>query len=358
MKKKLFIILFVIVMIVAGAMLLTKRRHENAAIPVAQPMIHSVRTTLPVERTLMQTHSYLAELKAAETTAISSKYSAWIRQLPIHESQRIKVGDLLVKLDEEEIVANLKSVQAQLNAALKKYEYDQGLYERNLSLYDIGGLSQQELEASDVTRSTAQAAVNDLQQKIIGLKSQLKYMNIKAPFDAIVGTILLHPGDLASPGRSILTLNSLSQKLIVSFVPESAELQTGQMVLYQGERVGRISRIYNDAQNGLAVAEIVPDKQLNLPSGSYLTVSIVTKTATGCSIPLQSLLHRDQGSSIMTYQEDHFSEIAVSVQVKDDSFAIISPCVNHPVALATEAKLSLLPVYGEVRISSGSTDEK
>lgn len=357
MKKTLLIILLVVLTVLASLMLLSKRRHEVAETPVAKPMIHSVRTTLPKNRTLAQSSSFLAELTAEKSAAISSKFSGRISQFQVYENQQVQAADLLVKIDDQEIVTGIKSSQAQLVAAQKKHEYDQVQYDRNLSLYKIGGLSLEKLEASAVTRSTAKAAVKDLEQRINGLKSQLEYLNIKAPYAGIIGTIFLRQGDLASPGRPILTLNSLPQKLTLSFVPESTVLHPGQVVLRNGEKIGQISRLYNDAKNGLSIAEISPDKQLNLPSKSYLTIDVITKTATGCSLPIQALLHRAQGISIMIYQDNLFTEVPVKLNVKDDKFAIISPCVTQPVALAAEAKLSLLPAYGQVRVFSGLEDE-
>ena len=71
--------------------------------------------------------------------------------------------------------------------------------ERNLALFEVGGLSQEKLDGSEVDHSTAISAVKDLEQKIRGFKNQLDYLNIRAPFGGIVGTIFLRRGDLATP---------------------------------------------------------------------------------------------------------------------------------------------------------------
>lgn len=357
MKKTLLIILLVVLTAAASLTLLRQRRLEIAEAPVATPMTHAVRITRPNTQTLSQTSSFLAELTAAKSATISSKLSGWIVQLPVHENQQVRAGELLVSIDDQELVTGINSLQAQLAAANKKHDYDQSQYERDLALYQVGGLSREKLEAADVVRSTAAAAVRDLQQRINGLKSQLEYLNITAPFAGIVGTIFQHQGDLASPGRAIITLNSLQQKLNLNFVPESTDLKPGQGALQNGVKIGQISRLYNDAKNALSIAEVAPDKPLNLPSGSFLTIDVVTKKATGCTLPVQALLHREQGVSIMFYQGSRFTELPVNVLIKNDKFAMISPCVTQPVALASEAKLSLLPSYGKIKVFSGTKDE-
>ncbi len=355
--KKLLVIIPLVLLLVAGGILLKKRRQEVAETPVATSMIPSVRTSLPQTRTISQTKSFLAELQAAQSAEISSKLSGRIDQLPVHESQQVRKGELLVRIDDQEIVASIKALQSQLAAASKQLKYSWTQYERNLVLFQAGGLAQEKLENSEVAKSSATAAVRDLQQKISSLKNQQEYLHIRAPFDGIIGNILLHQGDLALPGRPILNLNSLPQKLTFSFVPDPTDIQPGQPVLHNTQKIGRISRLYNDAKNGLAIAEVTPDQRLDLPGGSYLTLEVVTKTASGCTLPLQALLHRTQGVSVMQYQQDRFNELPVNIQLSNADFALVTPCPAQPVALAAEAKLSLLPGYGRVNILTGAQDE-
>jgi len=355
--KKILIIIPLIMLLIAAGILLKKRRQEVAELPVPTVMIPTVRTTLPQVRTLSQTHRFLAELKTTNNAAISSKLSGRISQLLVHENQQVRKGELLVKIDDREILAGIKALQAQLTAANSQMKYTQTQYERNLALYQAGGLAQEKLEASAVAMSAATASTQDLQQKINSLKNQHDYLNIKASFSGIIGNIYLRQGDLATPGRPILNLNSLFQKLTISFVPDRVIIQPGQIVLHNNKRIGVVKRLYNEAQNGLSVAEIIPDQRLDLPSGSYLTLEVVTKSATGCALPLQALLHRHDGVSVMQYQQDHFSEVPVNVQLRNAEFALVTPCPTQPVALATEAKLSLLPGYSKVNIIAGAQDE-
>ncbi len=349
MKKTIMIVLLII-LVVAGAALLKKRNQTIAEAPLATPMTYTVRTVEPETKTVSQTGTFLAKLESRNSAAISSRLSGRILELLVRESQEVRHGDQLVRIDDQEILASIDALQAQLASARKQQAYSKGQYERNMALFKAGGLAREKLEASEVACSTALATVKDLEQKIRGLKTQLDYLNIKAPFGGIVGTVFLRQGDLAIPGRPILTLNSLPQKLIFSFMPGTDKILAGQDVLLKGVKTGKIITLYNDAKNGLTAAEVALDRRLDRPSGSYLTIEVVTKTATGCAVPVQALLHREQGASIMLYRGDHFEEKSVTVKAQDKAFALVDPCVTLPVAVASEAKLSLLPTYGSVRV--------
>ena len=355
MKKSVLIVLLII-LVVAGAMLLKKRRQTIAEAPSATPITYTVRTVLAETRTIFQTSTFLAMLEAESSVGISSKLSGRVSELLVHESQKVRQGDLLVRIDDKEILTAIDALRARLVSARKQSDYSKALHERNRALFKAGGLAREKLEASEVAGSAAVAAVEDLEQRIKGLESQLDYLNIRAPFAGIVGTLFLHQGDLASPGRSIISLNSLPQKLTFSFMPGPEEIQPGQDVLLWGVKAGEITRLYNDARGGLAVAEVALDRQLDRPVGSYLTIEVVTKVATGCAIPVQALLHRQKTESIMLYQEGRFEEKPVTVRAQDKEFAMVDPCVTFPVAVASEAKLSLLPTYGRIRVLTGANN--
>ena len=101
------------------------------------------------------------------------------------------------------------------------------------------------------------------------------------------------------------------------------------------------------------MAEIRSDKPINQPSKSFVSVEVDLKSETGCTVPPDSLLHRPEQVSIMVYQNDQFKEQAVTVAAMDREAAVIIPCPTEPVAAASEAKLSLLPTYGRIRIIAG-----
>ena len=355
--KKVILILLLIALIAAGAVLLKKRRQTVASAPKAAPVSYTIKTVIPQQQTIARTGTFLAQLQAENTATISSKLSGRIGQVLVEESQHVKPGDLLVRIDDQEVKSSIAALEAKHSIALKQQSYNDSVYQRNLALFNVGGISQEKLDASELAYRTAVATVEELQQNIRGLKTQLNYLDLRAPFAGVIGTIMKRKGDLATPGLPILTVNSLPQKLTFSFVPESNQLSAGQNVLLDGQRVGEIGKIYDDAKSGLAVAEVKLEQRLGRPNGSYLTVDVVIQSASGCAVPLQTLLHRESGISLMVYQNGHFVETPVKVGIQNREFALIEPCPTAGIAVASEAKLSLLPGYGNIKVVAGKQHE-
>ncbi len=358
--KKIIILIPIIIVLVAGILLLQKRKQEIKNLPTANQVNSSVRVILPEERKVTEKKPFLALLEADRRVEAASKLSGRINELLVKEGQRVKKGELLLQLDDKEIIASINGVKAQLTAAKSRLDYNRKLYVRNSKLYKAGGLPEEKLEESKVGLESAQAAVQELEAKIESLNNQLNYTRITAPLDAVVGSVLQHQGDLVVPGRPILTLNSMEQKLTFSFVPEVDKIQTGQKVHLRDKANmdGKVSTIYNDARKGLAVAEVQLNKTVDLPMGSYLPIMVTVAEQTGCTLPLQSLLHRKDSISVMVLtQEGNFAEKKVEVVVKDEDYALIQPCIQSPVAIGSEAKLSLLPSLKGVKTIGGGEHE-
>lgn len=355
--KKVIIFLLIIILLGSAAMLLIKRKQsiKDAATPT--PLTHQVKVVSATTERLEQTRSFLALLTSRETAKISSKLSGRIKAVPVRENQSVREGDLLLQIDDLEIVSSIQSLQVSLRAQKKDVQYAGSLHERNRALFAVGGLAREKFEASEVAYAVKQAGLEATRQKITALEVQLSYLNIKAPFDGTVGTIFSRTGDLANPGRPLLSINSPGQKLTFSYVPGSFAIRAGQEAFLEGRKIGQIAALYADAENGLSVAEVAVENPLEMPNNSYLTIDLLTFAASGCSVPLDALLQKKAGAQVMVYENGQFTSFPVSIIAGNRDRALIEPCPGSPVAVAAEAKLSQLPGYGHILIHGSDVHE-
>ncbi len=355
--KKLILLLLVVALGISAAMLLKKRKQSIKDAPVPTPLTYQVEVISAQTGLLKQTRPFLARLTSLETAEISSKLSGLIKELPVRENQVVKKGDLLVQIDDLEIVSNIKSLLVSLKAQEKDVQYTRSLHERNKALFKVGGLAREKYEGSEVAYGAKQATLEATRQKIIGLEVQRSYLNIKAPFDGVVGTIFSQKGDLASPGKPLLSINSHGQKLTFSYVPGAPAIRTGQKIFQDGSKIGHVTRLYSDAENGLSVAETAVDSPLDMPNNSYLTIDLLIFAESGCTVPLNALLRTKKGTWVMIYADEMFKSLKVNIVAENKVQALIEPCPGSPVAVAAGAKLSQLPSYGNVVVHRGETHE-
>ena len=350
--KKLLIIIPLVLLLAGGMILLKKRKKAIAEAPAAAPITYAVRTITAQEGEVIRQAAFLARVESINQSAISSKLSGRIEEVRVRETDTVQKGELLIRIDDRELIATRKGLVAQLEAAKAQLTYAHDQYKRDKALFDAGGLAREKLQASQVTMEQAQAAVLDIKNKIAATDNQLAYLTITAPFAGTIGKVLLHHGDLAAPGKPILTLNSPDRKLTFRFAPGTIRISVGQDVRWHGRQLGKIARIYDDAENGLAVAEITPDIPLDMPLDSFISVDVVLARATGCKIPVDALLHRRDSTAVMVYRDGRFQPSQVNITIQGQNHALVTPCPTDPVAVAPEAKLSLLPGHGRIKILS------
>ncbi len=348
--KKIIILLLIILLVAGAAILLKKRKESIKNAPVPEPVTCTVKIVSPKKRYIKQTRSFLSQLVATDIAKLSSKLSGRIKKIPFAENQPVKKGDILVLIDDREILSNIKALDSTQKARKKELEYSQSLYARDKVLFDAGGLAREKLDASKVQYLNKKAALETTIQKIIAAKAQLSYLTLTAPFDGIIGTIYLQAGSLSTPGQPLISVNSSAQKVIFSFVPKGSDIIPGKDVIFKDRIIGRISRLYSDARNGLSVAEVSLKEPLNKPNNSYLTINVVTFEDSGCTVPVNALVHNKNSIQIMVYENNYFKPLNVTITAQDKRYAMIDPCSAFPVAVGSEAKLSQLPVYGKIRV--------
>ncbi len=351
--KKIITILLIILLVAGAAILLKKRKQSIKNAPVPNRVTCTVKIVSPKKRQLKQTRSFLAQLVAKDIARLSSKLSGRIEGVLVSENQPVKKGDILVLIDDREIISNIKGLNSAQKAQKKEMEYTKSLYSRNKVLFKAGGLAKEKLDASEVEYLNKKAALETTMQKIIAAKAQLSYLTIRAPFDGIIGTIYSQAGSLATPGQPLISVNSSARKLIFSFVPKGTDIIPGKNVIFEERIIGRISRLYSDAKNGLSLAEISLKAPLAKPNNSYLTINVEVFAGFGCTVPINALLHNKNKTEIMVYENNYFSPVSVTITAQNKRYAMIDPCSAFPVAVGAEAKLSQLPAHGKIQVHRG-----
>lgn len=157
-------------------------------------------------------------LAANEQVNIQPEVSGKITRLNMTEGTAINKGDLLVKLDDTDILAQMQKVNTQKQMSVTTEQ-------RQKKLLDINGISRQEY---DLTLTQIKSYDADLQI----LKAQLEKTEIKAPFSGIIGLRNVSEGAVVSPATVITTLQQVNPLKLEFSVPEKyfADIKKGQSI--------------------------------------------------------------------------------------------------------------------------------
>ncbi|MFG0305800.1 MAG: efflux RND transporter periplasmic adaptor subunit [Phycisphaerales bacterium JB040] len=172
---------------------------------------------------------------------ISSQVSAEVLALPFREGDSVKRGDVLVRLDPQDLEARLDAVKASLKAEQARLLGAQAAeirarlqFERQTSLFETGDVAKSVLENAEADYKTAQsnvkaieASIERAEADIAQVEKDLENTTIAAPMDGIIQQLNTEVGETVivgttnNPGSVIMEIADLSEMLLIAQVDEA-----------------------------------------------------------------------------------------------------------------------------------------
>lgn len=200
-----------------------------------------VRMEAPKRGDLIRTISAPGIIGPRTKVDISAQVSARIIALPFREGQRVRKGDVICKLDAEDLVAALDSARARLGSAESRVEGVRSAMENSdrelrrqrelLATKDIAQSQFDDAQSNyDQAKSTYDQALRDIDIAKANIKRSEKDLantTISSTIDGVVSTLnaevgeLVVVGTLNSPGSIIMQIADLANMLMKAKVDES-----------------------------------------------------------------------------------------------------------------------------------------
>ncbi|HSB12257.1 MAG TPA: efflux RND transporter periplasmic adaptor subunit [Blastocatellia bacterium] len=307
-RWKIVAIMIALVAVIAFWIFSAKRKsaaEEEEALVVSVKVAKAERGSIAAEVTALGT------IFARKEATVSSKISGQIKQMALLKNKPLREGEVIAILEARDIQsqraeaaaaldearANLRNVTAgaipqtaaqdekALRDARANVENARAVYERRLKLYEQGGISKKDVDASLLALTTAEndlrlaeatgrlhataSSPSDLrvaesrlkqaEDRLAALDTQLSYATIRAPFSGVITEQFQFQGEFAQPGGKLFTMADTSEVIVKAPVADTvaAELKIGDSarILPQDlpgeELVGTISLVSraSDPQN-------------------------------------------------------------------------------------------------------------
>jgi multidrug resistance efflux pump len=129
---------------------------------------------------------------------------------------------VLVRLDARAAEQQAGAAAAQVQAARAAQEAATRELERQRQLFQKSYISQAALDRAEAQFKAAQAGAAAQLASAGAARTQSDFYSIKAPYDGIVADVAVVLGDMAMPGRPLLTLYDPAALRVTAAVPQSA----------------------------------------------------------------------------------------------------------------------------------------
>lgn len=365
MNRKVYAVLIMLVLIVAAVAVVKIKRERIAHLPKPQPPAPSVQVAPISQGSVEVTAHYLASIEPLTKTDLAARISGNLLSISKREGDRVRQGEVLATIDDRELMDHAVAVNAEVMATRQRlagaqsaYATQKSIYGRDDALYRAGAISKEALERSRAALDGAKAAVDAYEESLKGLgmntrvaRTQAGYARITAPFSGVISKRWMEPGDLAAPGKPILTLEKTSSYKVLAQVPqeELAGIRPGTRVVLSngGQNLAtKVNRVYPAlGKNMLATVEVLaPSSPFGLPSSSTVGFDIVTKKIDGLIVPDQAVVKSSQGPVVYQVKNGAIKVVPVKLAGSGNGkAAIIGELVpGEQVAVAQENKLLTL----------------
>ncbi len=286
-----------------------------------------------ISETIQITGTVLAE----ESIDLRSEMSGKITKIAFQEGSNVKQGDLLIKINDEELKAQLDRAQARLQLA-KEQEY------RQKTLLSKEAISQQEY---DLVFTELQSMKAD----VALLKAQFAKTEIRAPFSGRIGLRLLSLGDYITPSTNIAKLVKDDQVKVTFSVPEkyanvlnkNAEIEftvESNTNKYKA-KVYAIDPAIDENTRTLTVRAIAKNDG-KLTSGSFCKVLLeLNKIRNTILVPNETLIPILKGKKVYISKNNTAAEVIVKTGIRTDKFVQITEGLRQGDTLITSGIMSI-----------------
>ena len=239
-----------------------------------------------------------ATLQSTRTAMMSTRMAAQVRRVTVQEGQRVAAGTLLISLGDEDLQGQLKAAETGLATVEAYHRRIQALQAQKAS-------TAVELEQVEAQVAQAQAGVT-------GLKANIAYTQIRAPFSGVVQSRKVNEGDFVGPGMPLLELvGDGEQELVASLSDqESKGLKTGAKVKFESEGVQGEAQITGLApggdqysHKGTLRAKVLRPKGLR--QGSFARILVPGLAMEGLSVPRSALVQRGELTGVFVAKDGH-----------------------------------------------------
>lgn len=243
----------------------------------------------------------LGNARANEAVDIRPEVTAAVTAILFEEGQMVEQGEVLLRLESSEPLADLAAAKAALIDSESQYR-------RSNELFKTKVVSASQLEQLEARRDADQAAVK-------AAESRLAHTVIRAPFSGQLGLRRVSLGSIVSPSTVITTLDDTSQIKLDFDVPEvfMSRLERGLTVTarsaawpdleFTGQVISIDTRV-DPISRTITVRALLPNEEERLRAGMFLTVSLLKEDVQSLLVPEEAIVPERSKQFVFAVGED------------------------------------------------------
>lgn len=294
--------------------------------------------------------SAIGDGEAIQSVIVMPQAAGTINEILVKSGDRVKKGQILAQLDDDEQIILRDQAQVLLRSATEKSD----------SYKNLKSFSRLEVLDAQISEETAQLALTNAQLA-------LKRRSVVAPIDGIVGIVAVNIGDNVTTSSNVVTIDNRSELLVDFWAPErfAVQIKTGMPVeatsisrpgsTYKGS-VEAVDNRVDPASRTIRIRAKIPNGDDELRAGMSFGVTMRFPGETYPSVDPLAIQWDTQGSFVWRIEDHKSVKARVRIIQRNPDAILVAADLNEGDAIATEG-LQRVREGGAVRIAGEKPPE-
>lgn len=299
----------------------TPRENEELTAADALPKENRQRT-LKVNAQIVKPHLLTDEILVTgrlvpdEEVNLSFETSGKITDIYFTEGSHVKRGELLAKVNDRQLQAQLKRLKAQIPLAEDRVFRQNALLKRD-------AVSKEAYEQVKTELATLNADIENI-------KANIDMTELRAPFDGIIGLRQVSAGAYASPTTVVAKLTKVSPLKVEFAVPEryAREVKKGTNLDFrvEGKLDAYHAQVYatesslDPETHSLTIRAIYPNRNGELLAGRYTDIKLKQKEIEDAiAIPSEAIVPEMGKNKVFVYRSGVADPVDVVIGIRTEA---------------------------------------
>ncbi|MCH7308505.1 efflux RND transporter periplasmic adaptor subunit [Acinetobacter sp. NIPH 1852] len=248
--------------------------------------------------------SYAGDVQAKQQTALAFRVGGQVTERYVDVGDRVKVGQVLAKLDVKDAQLQMNAAKAQLESAQAAAKIAAEEYQRYQQLLPVNAVSRSQFDAVKNQHESAQANLQQARSNYQVSANQTGYNQLISNKNGVITERQIETGQVVAAGQAAYQLAIDGEREVVFGVPEQAVsgIKVGQAVWVtlwsqpEARFAAKVREVSPAAAQSrtFTVKVSLLEGQSSIQLGQSARVFFVSQDSNVLSVPLSSVTATDQ----------------------------------------------------------------
>ena len=265
-------------------------------------------------RSVVREHAFDGVVEAVHRSTVSAQTSGRVEEILFDVEDFVPKGEVILRFRDTEQRAGLAQAEANLKEAQARAKEAESEYRRTADLLEKNLVAQSAMDKAEAARKAARARLEAARAGVEQASEQLEYTVVRAPYSGIVTERHVELGEVAAPGRPLMSGISLERLRIGARVPqrliEAVRMHgRGRVVVSHSDADGARERSIDaegltffphtdPTSHTFTVRLELPEGQQGLYPGMFVKALFVTGEAKRLVVPESAVVRRGEVTAV------------------------------------------------------------